>query len=96
METKTIISNVVTAVATAAVLGVLGFFAGVFEKGAEAINKDQIRAVLREELKTDSGETYGKVFTDLNGSVIELNTTVSGLSEDVAFLHQAVLDLASE
>ena len=96
METKTIISNVVTAVITAAALGVFGFFMGIFEKGAEAIGKEQIREVLKEEMKTDAGITYGAALSQIGLDINTVSTQVGILQTDVRALEASVLDLASE
>jgi hypothetical protein len=85
-----------TAVATAAVLGVLGFFMGVFEKGVEANNKEQIRDVLKEVMVTDSGKSYGAALSEMNDVMIEVKTTVDIIQQDVSDLEDAVLELASE
>jgi cell shape-determining protein MreC len=75
---KEIISGVVVSVVTAAVLGVGAWFMGVFESGSEAQAKELIRAVLEEELETDT----------------VLETRVTELKDDVEDLEDIALDLA--
>jgi hypothetical protein len=90
------ISNVVTAVVTAVVLGILGFFAGVFEKGAEAISEDQIEAVLKRVMITDAGKTYAETLVEVNGTLIAIDTKVSIIQKDVGSLEEILFDLASD
>ena len=89
-------SNVITAVITAAALGILGFFMGVFEKGAEAINEDQIEAVLSRVLVTDSGETYGAALSSISTTQATILTEVGELKDEVDDLEDAVLELARD
>lgn len=94
METKAIISNVVTAVATAAVMGALAWAGGVFQKGTEASTKEMIREVLLEEMKTDEDITYGQALTKIGLDINTVQTRVEALKEDVDDLEDAVLTLA--
>lgn len=96
MDQKAIISNVIVAVATAAIMGVIGWASGVFEKGQAAIDKEQIRAVLQEELQTDAGVTYGQALSQIGLDINTVQTRVGELKEDVNDLEDAVLALASE
>lgn len=96
MDQKAIISNVVVAVATAVIMGMLGWAMGVFEKGQQAIDKEQIRAVLQEELQTDAGQTYGQALSQIGLDINTVQTRVEELKGDVNDLEDAVLALASE
>lgn len=96
MDQKTIISNVIVAVVTAAIMAVLGWAAGVFERGQAAIDEDRIREVIREELVTDAGVPYGKALTDISLDVNTLTTQFDELSGDVEDLTDAVWELARE
>lgn len=96
MDQKTIISNVLTALLTTAILALVGYFGGIFEKGQAAIDKEQIRLVLQEELKTDAGETYGAALTKIGLDVNTVSTQVGTLTKEVDNLEVAVLALASE
>jgi len=95
-ETNPIVGNVITAVATAAILGVLGWAFGVFSAGTAAIDKEQIRAVLEEEMKTDAGKTYAARIAEIGGTLINIETRVGILQTDLADLEENVFDLASE
>lgn len=95
------VSNVITAVVTAGILGGFGWAAGVFSEGSKAIDKEQIRAVLVEELMTDAGKTYKARLAEVGGKVLVLETRVDGLTadvdgleDDVDGLEDDVLDLA--
>ena len=90
------VSNVLTAVATAAILGIIGFFGGVFEKGAQAINEDQIETVIQRVLITDTGKTYAATLVEINGSLGVISSQIGELKDDVNDLEDAVLELASE
>lgn len=94
MDQKVIINNVLTAVVTAAVLGVLGFFMGVFEKGAEAISEDQIEAVLKKVLVTDTGDSYGHALSTLATNDAVILSEIGNLKTDVGDLEDSILDLA--
>ncbi len=84
------ISNVLTAVVTAAVLGVLGWAGGVFSAGSVAIDKEQIRTVLKEELTLDSGKTYGQALSEIITIQATTLTTVNELVKEVDDLEDAV------
>ena len=88
--------NVMTAVATAAVLAALGWAGGVFEKGASAISEDQIKEVIKETLITDAGRTYAATLVDINTRLATISTQIAGLKEDVNDLEDSVLELARE
>lgn len=96
VDQKAIISNVIVALATASVMGLFAWVGGVFEKGQAAIDKEQIRAVLQEELTTDAGQTYGAALTQIGLDVNTVSTRVQELKDDVDDLEDAVLSLASE
>jgi hypothetical protein len=93
---KEVTTNVVTAVATAVVLGAGGWFLGVFEKGTEAANKEAIRQVLDEVMQLDSGKTYGQALSEIGLNINTISTQVVELKDDVNDLERAVLTLASE
>ena len=96
MDQKALISNVVTAVVTTTILGILGVLMGVFNRGAQAINEDQIESVVRSVLITDQGKTYAATLSDVNGTLIAIDTKIGIMQEDVANLESAILDLVSE
>ena len=96
VDRKAITEKVVTALATALVLGIVGYFAGIFEKGQSAINKEEIKAVLEEVLVTDSGKTYAATLAEVNGTLISIDTKVGIIQGDVDKLEVAVRELASE
>ena len=93
---RAMLQNVITAVITAAVLGALGFAMGVFEKGAEAINEDQIEAVINRVLVMDSGKTYKGRLSELNIEIATMETRVSILKVDVDDLEATILDLVTD
>ena len=91
---KEILSNVITALVTAALLGMVGYFAGIFEKGQAAIDKEMIRQVLQEEMQTDAGITYGAALNQIGLDVNTVSTKVETLTTEVNNLESAVIDLA--
>ena len=94
--TNPLVGNVVTAVATAAILAIGGWIFGVFEKGSDAANKEVIRAVLVEEMKTDAGITYAARISEIDGQLVGMETRVGILQTDLDDLEQNVFDLAGE
>ena len=92
---KALINNVLTAVVTAGVLGVLAVVMGVFEKGAVAMNEDQIEAVIENILVMDSGKTYKARMSEINVQIATIETRVLILKTDVDDLESTVLDLVS-
>ena len=93
---KALVNNVLTAVVTAGVLGALGFFMGVFEKGAQAMNEDQITAVIEEVLVMDSGKTYKARMAELNIEIATMETRVTLLKTDVVDLEESLFNLVSD
>ena len=81
-DQKTIISGI-TGAAIAAIVGLtVATFAGVFQRGSDALTEDQIKAVLKETLVTTiNGETktYGEALSLINGQVIVVQTRMDGM-----------------
>jgi len=94
--TKAIQTNVITAVITAVALGILGWAAGVFEAGAEALDEQQIENVINRVLITDKGITYAATLASIDGSLIGILATQEAIKEDIDDLENAVTILASE
>ena len=99
-ELNPIIGNVIVAVGTSVILGILGFFMGVFEKGAAAINEDQIETVvermLDERLKTDSGVTMSQALVQINTTLVRIENTGNINREDIRDIRDALTVLASQ
>jgi hypothetical protein len=91
-----IASNVLTAVVTAAILGVGAGLMGVFEKGAIAINDDQIEEVVNRVMVTAAGTTVKARIAEVDGVLINLETRAGILEDDVEDLEDAVMILASD
>jgi len=91
---KELISGVVVSVATAIVLGAGAWVMGVFEKGTIAADKDLIRTVIEEELKTDAGKTYKARLSEVGNQITVLETRADALRSDVEDLEDIALDLA--
>jgi uncharacterized membrane protein affecting hemolysin expression len=93
---KAIQTNVITAVVTAGILGVLGWGAGVFEAGSDALSEQQIEAVLTRVMVTDSGVTYAGTLSEINLTLASMDSTLDAIKEDIDDLENAVGALASE
>lgn len=96
MDQKTIISNVVTAVVTAGVLGVLAWAGGVFSAGSEALDEAQIEAVIEKVLVRDNGATYAASLASIDISVAEINTSIGAIKDDIDDLEDSVSILVAE
>lgn len=94
MDTKAIVSNVLTAVLTTAVLGVGAYVMGVFEKGAEAITEDQIIAVIDETLVTASGKTLKARIAEVDQQLAVLETRADILEKNLDEAEKSILCLA--
>lgn len=95
MDQKTLISNVVTAVVTAGVLGVLGWALGVFSAGSDALDEAQIKAVIDEVLIRDNGATYAASLASIDISVASINTSIEAIKDDIDDLEDSVAILAA-
>lgn len=95
MEMKGIIEKVAIAILTTIVLGIGGFFMGVFEKGSAAITEDEILVVLQKTLVTDEGKTYKARLHEINGELVETKTRVELLKEEVKDLENILRDLTA-
>ncbi len=94
-----ITTNILTAVATAIVLGGGSLAIGIFNAGTDANNKEQIRNVIREEMQTTiAGETktYGEALSLMMTNQTTLIATVGEVVKELDDLEDAVLALASE
>ena len=89
-----IVSNIIVSVATAVVLGLGAWVLGVFDKAEVAADKELIRAVIEEELKTDAGKTYKARLAEVGSQITVLETRVDGIRNDVEDLEDIALDLA--
>lgn len=94
METKEIIDKVLVSVVTAAVLGVSAFFMGVFERGSDALNEDQIIAVIDKTLVTASGKTLKARIAEVDGQLIGLETRAEAIEKEIDGLEDDVFILA--
>lgn len=96
MDQKALISNVVTAVATAAVLGVIGWAGGIFSAGSDALDEAQIEAVIKRTLILDNGDTYAKSLDSIDKAVGEINVSIGAIKEDIDDLEDSVGILVAE
>ena len=96
MDQKALTSNVITAVATAAVLGVIGWAGGIFSAGSTALDEAQIEAVIEKVLIRDNGATYAASLASIDLSVASINTSIGAIKEDIADLEDNVAILAAE
>ena len=93
---KEIIGNVVTAVVTAAILGILGWALGVFNAGSDALSEDQIEAVIKRTLILDNGDTYATTLSSINIRLGSIDTSLVFIKDDVDDLEDLVGILAGE
>ena len=93
---KELINNVITAVVTAAVLGALGFFMGVFEKGASAMNEDQIEIVIEKVMVLDSGKTYKARMSELDVEIARAEARQEIIRNDLDDLEDTLFQLVSD
>jgi len=96
MDSKAIQTNLLTAIATAAVLGVLGWAGGVFSAGSTALDEAQIEAVIKRVLILDSGDTYAATLTEINLTLASMDATLIAFRDDINDLETAVGALAAE
>ncbi len=91
-----IVGHVLTAVVTAAILGILGWAMGVFAAGADALNEQQIKAVITEVMVLDDGRTYAAALDSIDKSVGEINVSIGHIEGDISRIDAAVAALAAE
>jgi len=96
MDQKPLIGNVCTAVATAAILGLLGWVFGVFSAGQDALTEQQIKDVIAEVMILDDGRTYAAALDSIDKSVGEINVSVGHIQGDISRIDTAVGILAAE
>jgi hypothetical protein len=96
MEPKALTSNVITAVVTAGVLGVAGWALGVFSAGSNALEEEQIKAVIKEVLVRDNGATYAASLAGIDLSLASITTSIGAIKEDIDDLEGNVAILAAE
>lgn len=93
---KALINNVLTAVVTAAILGVLGWAMGVFERGSDAISEDQIIAVVEAIMVTDAGKTYKARLAEVDIELAVVETRLVAAAKDIDDIEDIIGDLVSE
>lgn len=93
---KALINNVLTAVVTAAILGVLGWAMGVFERGTDAISEDQIIAVVEAIMVTDAGKTYKARLAEVDIELAVVETRLVAAAKDIDDIEDIIGDLVSE
>jgi hypothetical protein len=96
MDRKALTTNVITAVATAAVLGVVGWAGGVFSAGSTALDEAQIEAVIKRTLIRDTGTTYAASLASIDISLASINTGIEAIKEDIDDLEDSVALLVAE
>jgi hypothetical protein len=92
---KALVQNVLTAVVTAVVLGLGAFVMGVFEKGSDAINEEQIRAVIEEVMVTDAGKTYKARLAEVDIELAVVETRLGKATDDIDDLEDMLGELVS-
>lgn len=95
MDKKTIIATAAATVVTLLVTMIVGWIAGVFERGSDALTEDQIEAVIKKVLVTDSGKTYAATLSEVNGTLISIDTKVGIIQGDVDKLERALRELSN-
>ena len=96
MDQKALTSNVVTAVITAGVLGILAWASGVFSAGQDALTKQQIKDVIEQVMILDSGDTYAATLDSIDKAVGEINVSIGAIKEDIDDLEDSMALLAAE
>ncbi len=94
MVGKEVIVGIVTAVATAAILGVLGWAGGVFSKGQSAVDQDQIEAVVLQIMVTAAGKPLKERIAEVDSQLAVLENRAGRLEKDIDDAEQAILCLA--
>jgi len=95
-EHKVMIGNVVTAVITAGIIGVLGWTLGVFNAGSDALTEAEIKRVMAETLILDDGLTYAATLDSIDKSVGEINVSLGFIKDDIEDLEDSVAILVAE
>lgn len=96
MDQKALTTNVITAVVTAGVLGVLAWAGGVFSAGSQALDEQQIKAVIEEVLIRDTGATYAASLASIDISLATINTSIGAIKDDIDDLEDSVAILVAE
>jgi len=96
MDQKALISNVITAVVTAGILGVLASAGGVFSAGSDALDEAQIKSVIEEVLIRDTGATYAASLASIDISLATINTSLGAIKDDIDDLEDSVAILVAE
>ena len=95
-EISPLVGNVVTALVTAAILGIAGWAMGVFNAGSDALDEAQIEAVIKRVLVLDNGDTYAATLNSIDKSVGEINISIGHIQGDIQRIDGAVAALAAE
>jgi hypothetical protein len=96
MDQKALINTLITVVATAAVLGVIGWAGGIFSAGSDALDEAQIKAVIDEVLIRDNGATYAASLAGIDVSLASITTSIEAIKEDIDDLEDSVGILVAE
>ena len=96
MDQKALISNVVTAVVTAVVLGIAGWALGVFNAGSAALDEAQIETVIKRVMVLDDNQTYAAALTSINIHLGSIDTSLGHIQGDIRRIDGAVAALAAE
>ena len=91
-----IIGNIVTAVVTALIMGVILWVVGVFKAGGAALDEVQIEAVIQRVLVLDNGDTYAATLSSINIHLGSIDTSVGHIQGDIRRIDSAVSALAAE
>ena len=96
MDQKALINSLITVVATAAVLGVIGWAGGIFSAGSEALDEAQIEAVIEKVLIRDNGSTYAASLASIDLSLVSITTSIEHIEDDIEDLEDSVGILVAE
>ena len=92
--------KILVGVATAFVLSGGAYVMGAFEDGSTAMTEDQIEAVIKKVLVTDTGLTHAAALSDLNTTLTafeaSVNAKLTAIQDDIGDLEDSVGDLAGD
>ena len=91
-----IITNVLTAIVTASILGVGAWAGGIFSAGSDALDEAQIEAVIERVMVLDSGDTYAATLSSINIHLGSIDTSIGHIQGDIRRIDSAVSALAAE
>lgn len=100
LDSKSMLVTAVSTLIAVVVTGMVGWLTGVWNQGNAAMQEDEIQRIVQEvlekEMQTDGGLTQRQALSQINSSLVRIETVVNVNRDDIKDIRTAVRALAAD